>query len=50
MFIAHLQDRVQSVFERAGLIDLLGEAAVCDTIDDAMAKIEEAEAGGTDSD
>lgn len=46
MFIAHVQARVRSVFERAGTLELLGDAAICDTIDEAMAKIEEAEAGG----
>lgn len=48
MFIAHVQARVRSVFERAGTVELLGDAAICDTIDDAMKRIEEAEAGAID--
>ena len=45
MFLTHLHERVQSVFERAGAIELLGDAAVCETIDEAMRRVEEAEAG-----
>jgi len=48
VFIAHLQVRVHSVLTRAGTIELLGEAAVCDSIDEAMRKIEEAESAWTD--
>ncbi|KAH7909601.1 sulfate transporter family-domain-containing protein, partial [Hygrophoropsis aurantiaca] len=40
LFVTHLRPGPRQMFERAGIVELLGEGAFYDTLGDAMAKVE----------
>ena len=40
MFIVHLRPEVCTMFDNAGIVAMLGQDVFCDTLGQAMAKVE----------
>ena len=41
LYIAHLRPGPRALFEKAGIVDMLGEEAFCKDVASAMARIEQ---------